>query len=111
MCVSQQNILSSNHSQTHARMHIRMHAHTHTPKTILRSLDFIQDNPGEPVTEKNIQPLTLTPIVVISHPLSAYSIYLRYTACPLFNLQFMCQTVFFTISLQVFFGPALGLAP
>jgi len=74
------------HTHTHARMHTCMHAHmhactytrmhtqTHThTQPFYSSLDFVQDNPGEPVPEKNILPLK--PIVVIGHPLSASSIY------------------------------------
>ena len=37
------------------------------------SLDFVRDNTGETVPEKNIHPLR--PIVVINHPLSASSIF------------------------------------
>jgi len=37
------------------------------------SLDLVQNNPVEPAPERNIH--TLTPIVVINHPLSASSIY------------------------------------
>jgi len=49
------------------------HTHTHTHTTILRLYGFC---PGQPVwacTRRNIHPLT--PIVVITHPLSASSIY------------------------------------
>ena len=41
------------------------------------SLDFVRSNPGEPVPEENLHPLT--PIVVINYPLSASSIY--YDTC------------------------------
>jgi len=56
--------------------------------------------------QKNIHPLT--PITAINHTLSASSIY--YDPCIL-SVQYSCLTVFFHISLQVFFGLPLGLAP
>jgi len=39
--------------------------------TVLRP--FVWDSPGEPIPEKNFH--SLTPILVINHPLSASSIY------------------------------------
>jgi len=45
--------------------HTHIHTHTHT-QPFYGCLDFVQDNPGEPVPEETIHPLT--PIVVINHP-------------------------------------------
>jgi len=50
-----------------------------------------------------------TPIMVINHPLSASSIFLRSMASSLINLH--AYQSFSTISLHVFFGLPLGLAP
>jgi len=47
--------------------------HNATKTTIL--LPFIWDYPGEPVPERNIHPLSLTPILIINDPLSISSIY------------------------------------
>jgi len=56
-------------------MHTRMHAwtHTHTHTTVLRLYGFCPGQPRWAGTRRNIHPLT--PIMVISHPLSASSIY------------------------------------
>jgi len=52
------------------------HTHTHTHTQLFHgSLDFVWDNPGEPVSEETFTHSTLTPTVVISHPLSASSIH------------------------------------
>jgi len=51
-------------------MYFKTHTHTHT--TVLWLSGFCPDNPGEPVPEVTF---THSPIVVISHPLYATSIY------------------------------------
>jgi len=39
------------HAHTHARMHTHKHTHTHT-QPFYDSLDFVRDNPSEPVPEE-----------------------------------------------------------
>jgi len=83
--------------------HSRDILHTHT-QPFYGSLDFVRDNSSEPVPEKNIHPFT--PIMVISHPLSASSIHYDpwHPTCSILFL-----AVFTTICLQVFFGHWLFL--
>jgi len=89
---------------THARTHTHTHTHTHT--TVLQLSEFSPGQPGWASTRINIHPLT--PIMVISHPLSASSIYYdsRHPPC----LLYMPDIFFHNLS-QVFFGLPLGLAP
>ena len=55
-----------------SRIPLTIHKHTHTlTQPFYGSLDFVWDNPGEPVPKKHSP---LTPIVVINRPLSASSI-------------------------------------
>ena len=63
------------------------HTHTHT-QPFYGSLDFVWDNPGEPVSEETFDH---TPIVVISHPVSASFIYYDPWHPP---VQFLCLTIF-----------------
>jgi len=77
------------------------HKHTHT-QPFYSSLDFVQDNPGEPVPEETF---IHSPIMVINHPLSAIMI----MASSIFSL--CAGPSFSTISVQVFFCLPLGLAP
>jgi len=79
--------------------------HTHT-QPFYGSLDFVRDNPGEPVPEETF-----------THSHSSWSSnipicflhLLRSMASSLFNPRALQS--FFTISLQVFFGLPLSLAP
>jgi len=72
-----------------SRTHARMHTHIHI-QPFYGSLDFVRDNPGEPVPEK-----TLT------HSHSSWSSIIPYLLPPsitihgIFPVQFMCLTVFF----------------
>jgi len=59
------------HTHTHGMS--RRHTHTRTHTNILWLSGFCPGQPGWARTRRNIHPLT--PIVVISHPLSASSIY------------------------------------
>jgi len=85
-------------------IHACMHAHTHT--TILRLSGFCPGQPRRASTRRNIHPLTH--IVVISHPLSASTIYYnpRYPPCSIY-----VPDSHFPQSLQVFFGLPPGLVP
>jgi len=64
-------------------------SHTHTQQ-FYGCLDFVRDNPGEPVPEETF---AHSPIVVISHPLSASSLY--YDPNGILPIQFTYLTVFF----------------
>jgi len=98
-------ILSRLH-HNHLRMHARPHAHTHThTQPFYGSLDFVHDNLGEPVSEKNIHPLTV--IMIINHLLSAFSIYYD-TRDPPYSI--CAWQSFSTIPRQVFFGLPLSLS-
>jgi len=84
-----------------------MEGHTHTHiQPFYGSVDFLWDNPGEPVPEETF---------THSHPSWSSNIpicflhLLRSMASSLFNL--CTLESFSTISLQVFFGLPLGLAP
>jgi len=74
--------------------------------TALWTSDFFWDNPGEPVPEETF-----------THSHISWSSIIPYLLPPSFTIhgillvQFTCLTVFFTISLQGFFGLPLGLAP
>jgi len=74
--------------------------------TILWLSGLCPGQPGWAGTTRNIHPLT--PIVVINHPLSASSIFYDpwHPPCSVY-----IPDSFSTISLQVFFGLHLGLAP
>jgi len=74
--------------------------------TILRLCGICPEQPGRAGTRRNIHPLTS--IVVINHPLYASSIF---TIHGILLVQFTCLTDFSTISVQVFFGLPLRLAP
>jgi len=63
-------LLTITHTRTRTRTRTHTHTHTYTHTQLFYgSLDFVQDNPGEPVPEE-----TFTTIVVIIY-LSAPSIY------------------------------------
>jgi len=79
------------------------HAHT---QPFYGSLDFVRDNPGEPVPEETFTHWHLSWSSVIPYLLSPFV-----TIQGILPVQFTCLTVFFHISLQVFFGLPLGLAP
>jgi len=88
---------------------IMSHVHTYTrTQPFHGSLDFVRDNPGEPVTEETF-----------THSHSSWSLIVPYLLHPsntiygILPIQFMCGAwqSFSTISLQVFFGLPLGLAP
>jgi len=70
-------------------------------------LYFVRENPGEPVPEETFTHSHLSWSSITPYLLSP-SIMIRGI---LLSVQFMCITVFSTISLQVFFGLPLGLAP
>jgi len=109
------------HIYTHMHMHIltlmRMrththactHTHTHTQKKkpFYSSLDFVQDNLGEAVPEEIFTDSHLTWSSIIPYLLPP-----SITIHGILSIQFTCLTVFFhNLSLQVFFGLPLGLAP
>jgi len=75
----------------HLHHYTHTHTHTHTHNHLWLS-GFVRDNPGPgwAGTRRNIHPLT--PIVVISHPLSDSSIYYDHGILP---VQFTCLTFFF----------------
>jgi len=58
---------------THTHVHAHAHTHTHRTFLVLRFSGFCPRQPGWASTTSNIH--LLTPIMVISHPLSASSIY------------------------------------
>jgi len=88
-----------------ANLQLTEHTHTHT-QPFYGSVDFVRDNPGEPVPEETF-----------THSHSSWSsiipIYflhiIRSMASSLFHPRALHS--FSTISLQVFFGLPLGLAP
>jgi len=86
-------------SYTHA------HAHTYT-QPFYCSLHFVQDKSGEPVPEERFTHSHLSWSSVIPYLLHPSS---TIHGIPLFNLR--AWQSFSTISLQVFFGLSLGLAP
>ena len=70
-------------------------------------MDFVQHNPGEPVWEE-----TFTYSHLSWSSIVPYLLHPSTTIHGILPVQSMCLTVFFsTISLQVFFGLPLGLAP
>jgi len=79
---------------------------THTHATLLQLFGFCLGQPRWAGTRRNIHPLT--PIVVISHPLSASSIYYDpwHLPCSIYVPDSLFPQFF-----QVFFGLPLGLAP
>ena len=85
--------------------HIKIQSHTHTTALLWLS-GFCPGLPRWSDTRRNIQ---LTPILIINHPLSASSIYCNpwHPPCSVY----VPDNLFCTISLQVFFGLPLGLAP
>jgi len=91
--------------QRHQHLVYTQHV-THT--TVLRLSGFCLEQPRWAHNRRNIQPLT--PIVAISHPLSASSIYYNPWHPPC-SIDVHAWQSFSTISLQVFFGLPLGLAP
>jgi len=81
------------------------HTHTHT-QPFYSSLDFVWDNPGKPVPEETFTHSHFSWSSVIP-----YLLHPSNTIHGILPVQFTCLTVFSTISLQVFFGLLLGLAP
>jgi len=87
-------------------IHTYTHTHTHTHTTVLRLYGFCLGQPGWAGSRRNIHPLAR--IVVINRPLSASSNMIH----GILPVQSTRLTVFFhNLSLQVFFGLPLGLAP
>ena len=90
-------------THTHTHMHARTCTHT---QLFYSSLDFVLDNPGEPV-----------PVETFTHSHPSWSS--NIPICLLHLLRSMTSSLFnphalqsfSTISLQVFFGLPLGLAP
>jgi len=79
--------------------------HTHT-QPFYGSMNFVWDNPGEPVPEETFthSHLSWSSIVpCLIHPSTMIH--------GMLHVQSTCLTVISTISLQVFFGLPLGLAP
>jgi len=93
-------------SHSRKTLHTHTHTHTHNRFTALWILSFCPGQPGWTGTRRNIHPLT--PIVVINRP---YLLHSSTTIHGIIPVQFTHQTDFSTISLQVFFGLPLGLAP
>jgi len=93
-------------TSTVTHIHIYTHHH-HTHTQPFFGSGFCPGQPGWAGTWKNIHTLTL--IVVINNPLSAPSIYYDpwHPLCSIY----VPDSLFSTISLQVFFGQPLGLAP
>ena len=95
----------SSQTVTCIRTHTQTHTHTHT-QPFYGSVDFVRDNPGEQVPEETF-----------THSHSSWSSIIP--ICFLHLLQSMASSLFnrcvlqsfSTISLQVFFGLPLGLAP
>jgi len=87
--------------------HFTIVPHTHTQPSYQMASGFCLGQPGWAGTRRNIHPLL--PIMVISHLLSASSIYYDpwHPPCSIY----VPDSLFSTISLQVFFGLPLGLAP
>jgi len=75
--------------------------HTHTHTTVLGSLDFVRDNPGELVPEKTFTHLHPSWASIIPYLLPP-----SITIHGIFPVQFTCHSLS-----QVFFGLPLGLAP
>jgi len=90
------------HSVTHT--HTRTHAHTHM-QPFYSSMNFVRDNPGEPVPEETF-----------THSHLSWSQIVPYLFLPsntihgILLVQSTCLTVFFH-NLEVFFGQPVGLAP
>ena len=76
--------------------HTQTHTHTHTHNRFM-ALWILPQQPEWAGTRRNIHPLT--PIVVISHPLSVSTISYDHGLLP---VQFTCLTVFFPQSLSKF---------
>jgi len=76
---------------------MRVRAHTHTHTTVLW-LDFVWDNPGEPVPEETFTHSHLSWSSIISYLLPP-----SITIHGILSVQFTCLIVFFH-NLQVFFG-------
>jgi len=72
---------------------------TRTTQPFYGSLDFVWDNPGEPVPEETFTHSHLLWLSVIPYLLPP-----SITIHGILPVQFTCLTVFSTISLQVFFG-------
>jgi len=93
------------------RSHIMAHlilsfTHTHNTQPFYGSVDFVRDNPGEPVPDETFIHSQLSRSSII--PICFLHL-LRSMASSLFNSRALQS--FSTISLQVFFGLPLGLAP
>jgi len=79
-----------------------MNTHTHT---LSSSLDFVRDNPGEPVPEETLTHSHLSWSSIIPYLLS-----LSFTIHGILPVQLTCLIVFFHIYVQVFFALPLDLA-
>jgi len=80
----------------------RMHAHI----TVYISMDFVRDNPSEPVPEETFTHLHLSWSSIVPYLLHPSTM-----IHDILPIQSLHLTIFSTISLQVFFGLPLGLAP
>jgi len=79
--------------------------HTHT-QPFYGSMDFVQDNPGEPVPEETFTRSHLSWSSIIP-----YLLHPSNTIHGILPVQSMCLTIFFHNPLHVFFGLPLVLAP
>jgi len=86
-------------------IHVAVYTHTHT-QPFYGSVDFVRDNPGEPVPEETFTYSHSSRSSII--PICFLHL-LRFMASSLFNPRVLQS--FSTISLQVFFGLPLGVAP
>ena len=93
------------HARMHTRMHARTHTHTHNCFVALWTLS------GTTRVSQYQKKHSLIPITVISHPLPAASIYYDpwHSPCSIYVPDSLSPDS--TVSLQVFFGLPLGLAP
>jgi len=95
--------LKSTHNLTEQiRMHTHTHTHTHT-QPFYGSMDFLRDNPGEPVPEETFTHSHLSWSTIVP--------YLLHPSTTIHGILPTRVTIFSTISLQVFYGQPLGLAP
>ena len=89
----------------HAHTHTHTHTHTHS-QSFYGSMDFVQDNPGEPVPEETFTHSHLSWSSVVPCLLLPSNMILGISP-----FQSTSLTIFSTFSLQIFFGLPLGLAP
>ena len=86
---------------------LHTHTHTHTEtQPFYGSMDFVRDNPDEPVPEE-----TFTHSLVSWLSVVPYLLHPSTTIHGILPVQSTCLTIFFHNLSQVFFGLPLGLAP